>query len=365
MFEIIMLTIVSLYFIQQIFISIGAKKKFKRLSETDLPNISIIVAARNEEENILHCMEALNESIYDRGKIEVIIANDSSSDKTGEIIEKYIADKPMFRTIIPKKGKGSLQGKANAIHRAIEVSSGDIILTTDADCAVKPTWAKTIASYFTENVAFVGGFTSQQSHRPFYGMQDLDFIALLTVAAGTINFGTTLSCIGNNMAYRKDCYYSVGGYERIEYTVTEDFQLLMALDSLKDYKIIYPMNSDSLITSVPCKNLKELYWQKKRWGVGGLKSGFAGFFVVGLASFSSVGLFLTPLFFSSVSLYLALFKISCDLFFLIPVYRELKMKFSFINFLAFVVYFNFYVVFLPILVFLSKRVEWKERTYNS
>lgn len=271
----------------------------------------------------------------------------------------------MFRTIIPEQGRGSLQGKANAIHRAIEVSTGDVILTTDADCAVKPTWAKTIASYFTENVAFVGGFTRQLDHRPFYGMQDIDFIALLTVASGTINLGTTLSCIGNNMAYRKDCYNAVGGYERIEYTVTEDFQLLMALDSLKGYKIIYPMNSASIVTSVPCKNIKELYWQKKRWGVGGLKSGLSGYLVVGLAFLASLSLILTPLFYSGVSLYLALFKITCDLFFLLPVYSELKIKFNLVNFLAFVVYFNLYVVFLPILVFFSKRIEWKERTYNS
>ena len=142
MFEIIFLVAVSLYFIQTIIFTIGLNKTFSKLSENQLPQISVIVAARNEEENIFECMTALDGLNYPEDKIEIIIANDHSTDSTEKIIRDFIKDKPRFKTIIPVKGEGNLKGKANAIDKAVKISNGELILTTDADCSPNPEWAK-------------------------------------------------------------------------------------------------------------------------------------------------------------------------------------------------------------------------------
>ena len=253
MFELIFLIIVSLYFIQSIIFTIGASKKYKRLSDDKLPSVSVIVAARNEENYIGECLASLNNLIYPQNKIEMIVVDDHSTDSTGTIIDKFINDKPLFKKIIPEKQIGKVKGKANAIANAIEIAKGDIILTTDADCEVSPTWAKTIASYFIDNVAMVCGYTNQKAKNAFGGMQDFDFIYLLTVAAGTMNLGKPLSAIGNNMSYRKDVYDEVGGYAAIPFSVTEDFKLLMAIHDLKKYQLIYPIDKEALVTSKPCQ----------------------------------------------------------------------------------------------------------------
>ena len=240
------------------------------MEETDLPGVSVIVAARNEEKNILRCLESLDKLIYPEGKLEIILVDDQSTDNTGRIIDEFISDKKIFRKIISKKETEKLKGKTNALANGLEVANNEIIMTTDADCEVKPTWVKRTASYYFNNVGMVNGVTTQTAFDHFSGMQSLDFIYLLIVASSTINLGNPISCIGNNMSYRKEAYDEVGGYENLPFSVTEDFNLMMAIHRLEKYKIIFPVDKDTLVTSLPCPDIKSLLHQKKRWAVGGL-----------------------------------------------------------------------------------------------
>lgn len=363
MFETFFIIAVSLYFIQLFILIIGAQKKFPKLKENELPTISVVVAARNEEENILRCLESLDKLEYPSEKIEIIIVNDHSSDRTNSIISEFIAGKEKFKCIIPTCSVGNLKGKSNALANAFALAEGEILLTTDADCEVSPAWAKTIASYYKDDVAIVCGFTAQKDYDAFAGMQSADFIFLLTVAAGAMNLGKPLSCIGNNMSIRKKVYEEVGGYESIPFSVTEDFSLLMAVHDLGKYGIIYPLDAGALVVSQPCENIKSLFWQKKRWGVGGMKSGITGYIVMLWGYLSNLALLLTPFFFSTVSLYLCLFKITVDYFFISPVYRTLKLKIHITHFIAFEIYYIVYVLLLPFAVLPNRRIKWKGREF--
>ncbi|MBZ0200166.1 MAG: glycosyltransferase [Ignavibacteriaceae bacterium] len=364
MFEIIFLIILSGYFMQSVFFSIGASKKFKKLSDDKLPAATVIVAARNEEKNIIRCLESLNNLQYPDGKLEIYVVDDKSTDATGKLIDDFIVDKPIFKKIDVENEIGKLRGKTNAIATAIEIAKGEIIITTDADCAVHPLWANTLASYYTKDVAMVNGYTTQKTTGGFSGMQALDFIYLLIVAAGTMNFKKPLSCIGNNMSYRKSVYQEVGGYEGIPFSVTEDFGLLMVFDKLKKYKIIYPLDKDALVVSEPCENMKALYHQKKRWGVGGLDSRPRGYFVMMWGFLSNILVLLTPVMFSPVWLYLVFFKLSTDFFVLYSVHQKLELTKDMKYFWSFQIYFTLYVIILPlILLFTGKKVNWKGRKY--
>lgn len=364
MFEILFLAAVSIYFIQSVIFIIGINKKFKKIEDENLPNISVIVAARNEEDNIQTCMKSLDNLVYPEGRIEIIIVDDHSTDNTNQIVKEFISDKPKFKCVVPSKAIGSLKGKANAIANAIETAEGEVILTTDADCIVSPYWAKTLASYYQPDVAMVCGYTNQQENKPFKAMQSLDFIYLLGVAAGSMNLNKPLSCIGNNMSYRKSVYQEIGGYESLPFSVTEDFNLLMKIHSLKKYKIIYPLDAKGLVTSQACDSLKSLYWQKKRWGVGGLDSDFTGFSVMGSGFAAHVFMLLTPVFFSLQALYLFIFKVIIDYLFLLFLYKSLKFKLKIKNFISFEVYFLIYVILLPITLLFSRKVKWKGREYK-
>ncbi|MDZ7765453.1 MAG: glycosyltransferase [Melioribacteraceae bacterium] len=256
-----------------------------------------MVAARNEEDNIIDCLESLSSLEYPEEKIEIIIIDDNSTDKTNQLISEFIADKEEFILIKPEKEIGSLKGKTNALANAIKIASGRVIMTTDADCTVSPTWAIELASYYKDDVAMVCGYTDQVSDTNFGGMQSVDFIYLLMIAGGVMNFGKPLSCIGNNMSFRKSVYREVGGYEALPFSVTEDFNLLMAMHRLKKYKIIYPLSPKGMVTSKPCDSLRLLLKQKKRWGVGGLKSDIVGYSVMATGFVTHLMMLLTPFFF--------------------------------------------------------------------
>ena len=94
--ELIFLIILSGYFVQSILFVIGAKKKFTRLSDKQLPTVTVVVAARNEEDKILRTLESLNKLEYPDGKLEVFIVDDNSSDNTGSIIDEFISGKTIF-----------------------------------------------------------------------------------------------------------------------------------------------------------------------------------------------------------------------------------------------------------------------------
>ncbi|MCB9207144.1 MAG: glycosyltransferase [Ignavibacteriales bacterium] len=363
MFEILFLIIISAYFIQSFILSIGAKKEFPKLSEDKLPTASVIVAARNEENNIENCLKSLNDLQFPDDKLEIIIVNDDSTDNTESIIKNFIADKPRFKLIKPDKNFGETFGKARAIANAVEIASGEIILTTDADCVVSPTWAKTICSYYQDNIAMVCGYTNQRADNLFEAVQDIDFIYLLAVAGGAINLGKPLSAIGNNMSYRKSAYNEVGGYANIQFSVTEDFQLLMAINKLKDRKIIYPIDPGGLVTSAPCPDLKTLFRQKRRWAIGGMKSRLDNLLIISTgfwaALFTWIGLFL----YTPTVLVLILLRVFADLFMVYFVYKKLNLKFSLFNFIGFQIYSNIYFVVTAISLFFSRKVMWKGRKF--
>jgi len=363
MFELIFLFAMSGYFLQTVWFLLGLQKRFPKKSFDELPEATVIVAARNEEKNIPACLEALHNLEYPEGKLEIIIVDDKSTDKTGEIITSFISDKPKFKKIVTKKEIGHLKGKTNAIANAIEMAKGEIILTTDADCIVGKTWAKTLTSYYTNDAAIVNGFTVQNAHSQFSGMQHLDFVFLLAVASGTINYDKPLSCIGNNMSFRKKAYLEVGGYENLPFSVTEDFNLLFAIHKLKKYKIIYPLDVEGLVTTLPCADFKTLYRQKKRWGVGGMKAPLRGFLIMSLGWIAHLAILLLPFFFTPAGLSLFFFKLTIDFLFLYFVLNQLKLTSTLKYFFTFEIYYILYVVLLPFAVLPNRKVKWKGREY--
>lgn len=363
MFEIVFGIIIIAYLVQSAIFLAGLMKRFPTVSADRLPSATVIVAARNEEANILRCLESLEKLDYPEEKLSIIIVDDNSDDKTGEIISRFIQGKPKFRKLVSPPAQGSLRGKANAIHCAVGQAEGEIILTTDADCAVSPGWARTIASYYTDDVGSVYGYTGQRASGIFSGIQNLDFLYLLGVAAGAINFGKPLSCIGNNMSYRRSAYIEAGGYAAIPFSVTEDFELLFAISRLKKYNIIYPLDRNAYVESFPCSTIRQLYWQKVRWGRGGMNSPLRGFVVMAAGFLASLGVLISPFFFSYVVLAMIFLKFAADFLFLFVILQSLHRISSLRYFIFFELYFIFYVLALPVAVLFRKKIIWKGREF--
>ena len=111
-------------------------------------SVTVVVPVRNGELTIQSLLESLQRLDYDRNKVEVIVVDGNSTDKTREIVKKY----PVKLVVEKRKGLNL------ARNTGIKCSKGEIVAFTDSDCIVPPNWITKIVENFKDpKVSCVGG----------------------------------------------------------------------------------------------------------------------------------------------------------------------------------------------------------------
>ncbi len=356
------LGIFTLYVLETLVLIAALYKKIPTRTFSVLPKISVVVAARNEEKNIDACLRSLTMLDYPPDKLEIIIADDRSQDRTPEIIQRYASQYPFVKYLLVHESH--IKGKGNAIHQAATLATGEFILMTDADCTVKPTWAKDTLKYFTDEIGLVCGITLPRTSRAFEHIQALNWCYLLSTGSAVAAIGLPIGGIGNNFSFRRSTYFEVGGYEKVRFSVTEDFALFQAIKKTK-WKIVCPVEYGTQNTTVPEPTFRDLYKQQKRWvlgGLGGDRSSLATLilgFVAHLLSLLSFFLFTWR-----QAILMLLVKVSMDCLFLLTPLRRLHSASLLKAMPLFAFYHYFTMVFMPILLLFDRTVVWKGRVYS-
>jgi cellulose synthase/poly-beta-1,6-N-acetylglucosamine synthase-like glycosyltransferase len=367
MFDLILIFSAIFYAGEIILFMLALSKKEKNYKHiASFPNVSVVVAARNEEENIERCLRSILQVDYPADKLEVVVADDGSTDRTPEIISKIKQEHNNLKVIRIESQINNLKGKANALAQAIAQTNGEFIFLTDADCEVPRTWIKGMLRHFDEKTGVASGVTIIETGKIFYGMQSLDWAFLLSVAAAVGRLFKPVACIGNNMAFRKEAYIECGGYQNLKFSITEDFALFKAITENGKWGYAFPVDLETLVISKPVKTLKELYHQKKRWGTGGLDTGLLGIAVMSGGFIFHLLLILSPLLIEKISSLLIslVLKFFIDGAFLFKTLRKFK-KTSLLKYLPFFeLYYIIYVVVLPFVVFFGGKTVWKDRKYK-
>ncbi len=365
--EFIFLAATSAYFLQGIVLLIGlARTRYPLVTENE-PIVSVVVAARDEEQSIGACLASLTELDYPKDKLEIIVVNDQSSDRTADIVEEAARSNACIRLVNALPSQGAIHGKANALAQGIDTAHGDIVMMTDADCTANPLWVRQTVRYFSQDIGIVAGFTLLNVKGWFSGMQSLDLAYILGIGAAAIGLKMPMSCIGNNFSFRRSAYNEVGGYRGIPFSVTEDFALFKAIVSTGRWNYRFPVEPATLITSGACERWIDLYRQKRRWAVGGKKIQPQGILllIVGLAVHCGIiaevlfpSSFSAPVFIGGMAL-----KAAADFGFLFALLRRTGQRSHLRHFLVFELYFLAYVVLIPFVVYLGGKVVWKERKF--
>jgi cellulose synthase/poly-beta-1,6-N-acetylglucosamine synthase-like glycosyltransferase len=359
--DLVIITI--LYLLQVGVLLYGLRRTKDNAGATFRPFVSVVIAARNEEINLPECLDSLVRQTYPADKFEVIIADDGSTDQTAAVCTEYArmnANIKPFHTV----ENPHLPGKPNALDQAINRAQGEVVMITDADCTVPPTWIEATAQRYTPEVGLVGGMTLQRTDTAFHGMQSLDWAYILGVASSSAALGTPLGSIGNNLSFRKKAYDEVGGYGKIKFSITEDYSLVQAILGTEHWKFLYPIDERVLVESKPCPTLRSLLQQKHRWGKGGLDMKFWGFVIMAIG-FSMHALLLWHFVWSSLAAtgIILLVKMIADYTFLSTILARLKKTDELRYFYWFELYYTLYVLALPFLVFFGGKVRWKGRIY--
>lgn len=226
--------------------------------------VSILIAARNEEATIEGCLRAVSQLDYPTDQFEVLIGNDTSTDRTEEVVAAYIADKPNFRLLNITEAITPVQGKANVLAQLAHQAQGQFLFFTDADTVVPPTWITAMLATFTPATGIVTGITMPRDTTVFAHLQSLDWLLALTQTSLLTGLGIPVTAMGNNMAVRRAAYQDVGGYENLPFSVTEDYELFRMIVTYR-YTFQNLLNPDVLAFSTPVGSVREFLQQRKRW----------------------------------------------------------------------------------------------------
>ncbi len=328
------------------------------------PHVSVLVAARNEEGNILSCLQSLARSRYPFSKLEILIGNDRSEDYTQEIITEFCRKHPGFFAFEISEDLSNLKGKQNVLAQLAQQAKGELLLVTDADIQVSPLWVSSLVSGLEKNQGMVCGPTLIKGETLFANIQSLDWMMGMGIMFAHDNLGIPITAVGNNMGFTQKAYREVGGYESLPFSITEDYKLFQALVHEKGLPYRQLFHPEALNYSVPQLNFKALFKQRKRWFRGGKEIAFHNkiliFFNAGV-----VPALLISFFFLSPweTLTLFGFKILADFFFLFSAAFRLKKLKTLIWFPFYEIYYLFMAMLIPINQIMPGKINWKGREY--
>lgn len=232
-------------------------------SDSGLPIVSIIIPARNEEKNLGRCLDSLMQLDYPKDRIEVIVVDDDSEDSTATIAAAY----PI--TLLRNKPKtGSIAFKKQAIATGITAAKGELVFTTDADCTVKPNWVKTMVAALQANKAFmVTGPVRMVPDKTFLSrFQSLDFAILQGITAASVQSGLHDMSSGANLAYNRQTFLDVNGFEGIDDIASGDDMLLMQkISGQYPGKVCYCFSEDAIVDTGTEPTWKAFLRQRIRW----------------------------------------------------------------------------------------------------
>ncbi|MBN2028680.1 glycosyltransferase family 2 protein [bacterium] len=195
--------------------------------EKDLPAISILIPARNEEIVIRNTLEKLQSLDYERDKIEVLVTDDGSTDHTASIVREIASKDPRIRLIqLPVVDQG--RGKAHALNMALKEARHDYIAVYDADNNPEPSSLKMLSVELISDTklgAVIGKFRTLNKNKNiltrFINIETLGFQWILQ--AGRFRAFKVAILPGTNLIIRKDVLTACGGWD--EAAITEDTEL--------------------------------------------------------------------------------------------------------------------------------------------
>ncbi len=253
-----------------------------------LPFVSVIIAARNEENNLPALIDDLIKQEYPLGKFEIIIINDRSSDSTQKILNEASEDYSFIKSIkIDKKSK-EMTPKKHAIDLGIKESKGEVILATDADCRVGPFWVSSMTYSLINKNGIVIGYSEIDDKKGifFEKYQKIDFLAIITANAGAAGWNHYWSGTGQNLAYYKKDYLEIEGFEPVKDKISgDDMYLVQTISRLKIGYINIDPNSH--VKTKAMNSIKGFVNQRIRWSSNS-KSNFKNtpiFFIFLIVSF--------------------------------------------------------------------------------
>lgn len=379
-FSIIIITLSIFYLVIQTLYTEG----WKALPVWEIPKnfkpktkISILIPARNEAENIGNCINSILNQTYPPTLFEIIILDDFSEDETPQIITNFNVKKGFKNVRLVKMSDNisvdeTQSFKKKAIEIGIQKATGELIVTTDADCIAQKNWLEYIASlYEIKQPKFIAAPVNfYREQNDFERFQSLDFIGMMGITGSGIHTKIMRMCNGANLAYPKTIFQEVNGFQGIDnHASGDDMMLMQKIARIYPNEIVYLKNQAATIFTTAKPTVKSFINQRVRWSTKskGYEEKQVTAILIGVWLFcvSIPFTFLAALFFGKIMLWLGFGQLVIKA---IADYRLLRTTSTFFNrsdlmltFWKSSFYHLVYIIGVGFLGGVVKEYEWKGR----
>lgn len=252
-------------------------RKLKRtapvLDNSKLPFLTVLISARNEEENIETTIRSIANQDYPENLFEIIAINDRSDDKTGEILENLRNEIDNLHVLHIASLPVKMPPKKHALYLGTKIAKAEYIVTTDADCTHHKHWLRSYACNVCTDMGVCAGMSyfAKDDYRSSFEklwqtMQAIDAASQTLLSAGAIGKQMGFSANGSNMMFKKEIYQKFGvDCMKQKFTSGDDYFLIQTAAE-KGYGLAFLTNEESVVISRPIDTLRQLFEQRARWG---------------------------------------------------------------------------------------------------
>ena len=363
---IILITItaaLAIHLLYQAFFFIGLTRIKPGNIQNDLPRVSIVVAARNEFQNLQRLVPALLEQEYH--EFEIVIVNDRSDDESFDYLME-LDKNPKIKVVFIDHLPDHVNSKKYALTLGIKAAKNDILLLTDADCVPSSReWIKGMASGYGKQTKIVVGFSPYEHDNGLLN----SFIRFETHLTGMLYLSTAANKkpymgVGRNLSYRKAFFLANKGFNGfLEVTGGDDD--LFVNKSANSSNTSIALSPDHTTISLPKKTWEGYINQKIRhMSVGKYYQTIDKMFL-GLFSFSHISSWIWVVIALIFNLYPLIFALVFVLSYILFILnfgilnKKSGSRFSLLAVPFIDVMFGFFYIFVGIRTVLTKKVEWK------
>ena len=266
------------YFLRHLAFAMSAMHAARRaLDSPDVdsghrPNVSVVVACKNEESVAARLVESLMAIDYPTGLLQLIIVDDGSDDQTGEVLDALVAlyrarPEPAHHLDVIHRAPGAGGGKSGALNAALEIVTGTVTVVFDADHVPSPDCVWRLARHFQDpSVGAVQGRCEivNPDDSPLARLVANDYLAgYLVNEFGRQSLYQLPAYGGANCAVRTSCVRQVGGWNTESVTEDTDLTMRLLLSGLRVRYDITAVDFEEGVVSL------DRYWkQRYRWSRG-------------------------------------------------------------------------------------------------
>lgn len=226
--------------------------------------ISVIVCAKNEEENVKKFIPLLVQQNYPN--FEIVLIDDASSDETLEVFEEFEKQYSNIKLVKVENIEAFWGNKKFALTLGIKAAKNEYLLFTDADCYPKTTeWISTMSSQFTQQKTIVLGYGGYEKIKNSFLNKIIRYETLLTATQyfGWTKLGKPYMGVGRNLAYKREEFFKTNGFiEHMSIRSGDDDLFINQAAKAKNTTVCF--TPESFTYSEPKKSFKEWFAQKRR-----------------------------------------------------------------------------------------------------